>query len=142
MALVPTAGYAYFKSRTKTKRRKKEQEKRQEGMKTALGCGSQHREKDVNDSGGKGINNAGLPLSLYGTVPLFLPLLHVLFSIDMFPFAVFCPHLQCFIDLTSRGSYHHQTCIDTFFLSCPAFHCFCFVHQLLTFLSNIFYEVK
>lgn len=38
-------------------------------MKTALGGGSQHREKAVNDSGGGGINNAGLPLSLQPSVP-------------------------------------------------------------------------
>lgn len=38
-------------------------------MKTALGGGSQHREKAVNDSGGGGINNAALPLSLQPTVP-------------------------------------------------------------------------
>lgn len=44
--------------------------KRHEGMKTALGGGSQHREQDVNDSRGKGINNAGLPLSLHPSVPL------------------------------------------------------------------------
>lgn len=43
--------------------------KRHEGMKTALGGGSQHREKDVNDSGGRGINNAGLPPSLRPSVP-------------------------------------------------------------------------
>lgn len=44
--------------------------KRHEGMKTALGGGSQHREKDVNDSRGKGINNAALPLSPHPNVPL------------------------------------------------------------------------
>lgn len=43
-------------------------------MKTALGGGSQHREKAVNDSGGGGINNAALPLSLHPSVPRSLSL--------------------------------------------------------------------
>lgn len=71
-------GRAYFKSRTKRKRKKKEWGKRHGGMKTALGGGSQHREKAVNDSGGGGINNAALPLSLHPSVPRSL-------SLSLFP---------------------------------------------------------
>lgn len=61
--------------------------KRYEGMKTALGGGSQHREKDVNDSGGKGINNAGLPLPLCPNVPLSS-------SLSLFHSTVFSPNLS------------------------------------------------
>lgn len=76
--------------------------KRHEGMKTALGGGSQHREKDVNDSGGKGINNAGLSLSLCPSVPLSpslplpLPSTSTLLYISpsvLLP-TVFTPHLS------------------------------------------------
>lgn len=56
----------------KMKKERKSGGKRHEGMKTALGSGSQHREKDVNDSRGEGMNNAGLPLSLHPSVPLSL----------------------------------------------------------------------
>lgn len=64
-------------------KRKKRVGKRHEGMKTALGGGSQHREKDLNDSRSKEINNAGLPPSLYPSVPHFLlhSPLHLLFCI-------------------------------------------------------------
>lgn len=48
--------------------------KRHEGMKTALGSGSRHREEDVNDSGGKVFNNAGHPSP---SVPMSLFLLPI-----------------------------------------------------------------
>lgn len=79
--------------------------KRHEGMKTALGGGSQHREKYVNDSRGKWINNAGLPLSLHPSVPLslypFLPfplpsaLLYI--SSSFFPSTVLTPDLYALV---------------------------------------------
>lgn len=92
-------------------------EKRHEGMKTALGSGSQHREKDVNDSGGKEINNARLPLSLLPSVPhspsspLPLPsastLLFVFFSLFLY-WPLSCVQIT---DLTSRGSSPHQVSV-------------------------------
>lgn len=96
--------------------------KRHEGMKTALGGGSQHREKDVNDSRGKRINNAGLPLSLHPSVPLSLsPPIHSLYPLPPHPLVYFslilfyllyspltCPLCCQVTDLTSRGSSPHQ----------------------------------
>lgn len=62
---------------------------RHEGMKTALGGGSQHREKDVNDSGGEEINNAGLPLSLHPSVPFSLSLPSTPFTLCSHSFVYF-----------------------------------------------------
>lgn len=95
--------------------------KRHEGMKTALGGGSQHREKDVNDSGGKRINNAGLPLSLHPSVPPspFALCLHpfVYFSFILHIYCIqplICPPSRQVPDLTSRGSSHHQASLALF----------------------------
>lgn len=94
--------------------------KRHEGMKTALGGGSQHREKDVNDSRGKRINNARLPLSLHPNVPLSppsplsVPSSSPPFVYFSFVLSIYCIHSQfcplCIqvTDLTSRGSSPHQ----------------------------------
>lgn len=80
--------------------------KRHEGMKTALGGGSQHREKDVNDSRGKGINNAGLPLSLHPSVPfsLSLPSTACTLCIHSFVYFSFILSIYCVRpDLSSFG---------------------------------------
>lgn len=60
-------------------------------MKTALGGGSQHREKDVNDSRGKNINNAGLPLSLHpNATPLPKSSASTLLYICNFILSIYC----------------------------------------------------
>lgn len=138
-------------------KRKKKEGKRHEGMKTALGGGSQHREKDVNDSGGKGINNAGLPLPLCPNVPLSS-------SLSLFyplppPFCIFLPHsfsllysalicpLYCQVsEQTSRGSYPLQAYVtsQTSPQSSPAGCRFKFVHQLSSYklFRETFDEIK
>lgn len=101
--------------------------KRHEGMKTALGGGSQHREEDVNDSRGKVINNAGhpspsVPMSLFR-----LPIPSIPFTLYLYFFIIrlqssFC--LSVVTDLTSRGSSPHQACDAAAFYTCPSLHKF------------------
>jgi len=123
-------------------------------MKTALVDGSQHREKDVNDLGGKGINNAGLPFSLCPNVPLTpsfpfplsLPSTSTLLYITPSFFIIHCLHssfvlLFCQVtDLTSRGSSPHQAYVASPPLSCPAGRRFEIVHQPLAFLSKVLFD--
>ena len=97
-------------------------------MKTALGSGSQHRKKDLNDSRGKEINNAGLPLSLYPSVPHFPPIPLCIYSFVYFsnaPPVYGLPSLVCLFlcddyIVASRGSANQQA-------STPPPHLFLFL---------------
>lgn len=111
----------------------------------------------MNDSGGKGINNAGLPLPLCPNVPLSS-------SLSLFyplppPFCIFLPHsfsllysalicpLYCQVtEQTSRGSYPLQAYAtsQTSPQSSPAGCRFKFVHQLSSYklFRKTFDEIK